>query len=88
MPKRSMFLHCLLLGVYVGYWPCGSMVDWTKTTSAGGFPVSKHHEGALNAKYWVELLLLQHVSRPFSFHPTTNISVNKSPQIVLLSFYM
>jgi hypothetical protein len=64
------------------------MVDWTKTTPAGGFPVSKHHEGALNAKYWVELLLLQHVSRPFSFHPTTNISVNKSPQIVLLSFYM
>lgn len=36
-----------------GEWPCGSMVDWDSL--------------GLNQKFWVELALLQSMSRPFSF---------------------
>jgi hypothetical protein len=53
------------------------MVDWTK----GGECSQQTHCGELNAKYWVELLLLQHVSRPFSFVHTTNISTHPSPPV-------
>lgn len=53
------------------------MVDWTK----GGDCASTAHCGELNAKYWVELLLLQHVSRPFSFVATTNTSAWATPPV-------
>ena len=41
-----------------GEWPCGSMVDWTSRQ--------------LNHKYWVQIVLLQSLSRPFSYCDTTN----------------
>ena len=40
-----------------GEWPCGSMVDWSSRQ--------------LNHKYWVQIALLQSVSRPFSYCDTT-----------------
>jgi hypothetical protein len=40
-----------------GEWPCGSMVDW--------------ESNRLNHKYWVQIALLQSLSRPFSFCETT-----------------
>ena len=40
-----------------GEWPCGSMVDWT--------------QAQLNHKYWIQMVLLRSVSRPFSFCATT-----------------
>ena len=53
------------------------MVDWTK----GGDCATEESCGGLNAKYWVELLLLQHVSRPFSFMATTNASAFATPAV-------
>jgi|EP01043_Picozoa_sp_COSAG02_P040327 hypothetical protein len=53
------------------------MVDWTK----GGDCASGEQCGGLNAKYFVELLLLQHVSRPFSFVETTNTSAWATPPV-------
>lgn len=41
-----------------GEWPCGTMVDFTQP-------------GELNAKYWVTLLTLQSLTRPFKFCDTT-----------------
>lgn len=53
------------------------MVDWTK----GGDCATEDQCGGLNAKYWVELLLLQHVGRPFSFVATTNTSSSSTPPV-------
>lgn len=46
-----------------GEWASGSMVDWTDTPG-------------LNAKYYVSLLLLEQVARPFQYLATSNDSPN------------
>ena len=43
-----------------GEWPCGTMVDWEDTNTG------------LNAKLWVEVALLESVSRPFSYCEATS----------------